>query len=405
MNLKYLTDQQLRWDTRKLVESERALLTQVLFHLKEIESRKLYSDFGYGSLFEYSCKELKYSSDQAVRRIQAMRLLKEIPEVAQKIDSGELSLSNINQAQKHFRHSNIKTKTEKVQLLKSLCNKSVRDGQKEILKIASPTALPPETKKQVTSTHVYVSFNMSEQFEKKLDEVRTLLGPKSFNLTLAELFEHLADLSIQRLTEKKFGKKTVSNSNKFLSLPETGSILNNQSKKSQTKSTLNVQGRNSNANPNQIVQSKKSEENPTLIVQGETYISSPTLNVQGETYKSSPTLNVQGERIQANAVSIGRGEKCKGSQIKESHQPSAFMGPQDPKLNCKVENPQNRYLSQKIKYRIWQKHGHRCAKCDSAYNLQIDHIKPLALGGSNMDENLRLLCFNCNQRSRIEARL
>ena len=32
----------------------------------------------------------------------------------------------------------------------------------------------------------------------------------------------------------------------------------------------------------------------------------------------------------------------------------------------------------------------------------FDHIKPWALGGETSEENLRLLCRNCNQRESIE---
>jgi hypothetical protein len=52
----------------------------------------------------------------------------------------------------------------------------------------------------------------------------------------------------------------------------------------------------------------------------------------------------------------------------------------------------------------WNNYGGRTN--DPRLTWHIDHIKPLALGGaSSAPENLRVLCFNCNQRKRIEARL
>jgi 5-methylcytosine-specific restriction endonuclease McrA len=36
-------------------------------------------------------------------------------------------------------------------------------------------------------------------------------------------------------------------------------------------------------------------------------------------------------------------------------------------------------------------------------NLQKDHIKPPPLGGETNEENLRLLCFHCNQRAAIRV--
>jgi len=95
MQLNHLSDRALLADTKNLAQTERGLLTKVIHHLREIDRRRLYSDLGYGSLFEYAVKELQYSEGQAGRRLQAMRMIKEIPEVERKIASGELNLSNV----------------------------------------------------------------------------------------------------------------------------------------------------------------------------------------------------------------------------------------------------------------------------------------------------------------------
>ncbi len=47
----------------------------------------------------------------------------------------------------------------------------------------------------------------------------------------------------------------------------------------------------------------------------------------------------------------------------------------------------------------------KCVKCGSTHHLKFDHRKPFSLGGKTNAENVRLLCFNCNQRSRIKAKL
>ena len=87
MNLKPLSDKTLLARTLTLAREEREILLQVLWHLKEIEARKLYSDLRCAGLFEYCVKVLKYSEGQASRRISAMRLLKEIPNIAKSIEA------------------------------------------------------------------------------------------------------------------------------------------------------------------------------------------------------------------------------------------------------------------------------------------------------------------------------
>lgn len=363
MNLRHLTDHQLKLDTQNLVQSERALLTQILYHLKEINSRKLYSDYGYKSLFEYACKELKYSSDQTFRRIEAMKLLTELPELANKIDSGELSLSNINQAQKHFKQEVTISKEQKFEILEMLSYKSVREGQKELLKIQDVKPLPEETKKQITPTHTHVSFCMSEELEAKLEHLKSLLGPKSYTLSMADLIEHMAELATAKLTEKKFGKKMISSRIALRCADRTDSILeidDNSMAKNEDPNNSKLEPKDFDAS---ILEYKNSRHSiPECSDHND--VKTNSSNVYEKNCKS--TLNVQSERD----ITMSK---------------------------------RTRYIPKKIRYKIWQKAQHKCQKCESKTNLQIDHLKPFALGGLNSEENLRLLCFNCNQRSRINA--
>jgi 5-methylcytosine-specific restriction enzyme A len=41
--------------------------------------------------------------------------------------------------------------------------------------------------------------------------------------------------------------------------------------------------------------------------------------------------------------------------------------------------------------------GDRCKSCGSKSSLQVDHIIPLAKGGSNDLSNLQTLCEHCNK--------
>lgn len=103
MNLSKVKDEQILTKLKTLVQDERELLIVILHHLREVEKRRLFSELKYSSLFEYAVKELKYSEPQAGRRIQAMRLLKELPQLEEKIQSGDLNLSNLCQARTYFR--------------------------------------------------------------------------------------------------------------------------------------------------------------------------------------------------------------------------------------------------------------------------------------------------------------
>jgi 5-methylcytosine-specific restriction endonuclease McrA len=46
---------------------------------------------------------------------------------------------------------------------------------------------------------------------------------------------------------------------------------------------------------------------------------------------------------------------------------------------------------------VWRRDGGRCAECGSDFDLQYDHLIPLAMGGATSERNLQLLCADCNR--------
>jgi HNH endonuclease len=47
---------------------------------------------------------------------------------------------------------------------------------------------------------------------------------------------------------------------------------------------------------------------------------------------------------------------------------------------------------------VFNRDGGRCVECDSNFDIQYDHIIPVAMGGSSTIENLQILCADCNRR-------
>jgi 5-methylcytosine-specific restriction endonuclease McrA len=46
---------------------------------------------------------------------------------------------------------------------------------------------------------------------------------------------------------------------------------------------------------------------------------------------------------------------------------------------------------------VFERDGGRCVECGSGFDIQYDHVIPLALGGANTVQNLQILCAPCNQ--------
>jgi hypothetical protein len=260
MKLNHLTDETLLRDTSSLVEKERSLNSQILWHLKEIDRRKLFVELKCSSLFDYCVKILKYSESQASRRVSGARLLVDLPGLSQQIEDGSLNLTQLNQASFFFRDEKITTPHEKAAILKKLEGRTTRETE----------TILHEHRKEAVSRNVFLV--VKEETKKKIDSIRNL---------------------------------------KAHSCPDHDSLL-----------------------------SKMCDEvskmwDPTLI----------------------------------KKLSVGSTEA--------------------------------RYVPKMIQVEVWRRDRGECTKCHSTYALELDHIKPFAVGGKTTVENLRLLCRACNQRQRV----
>ncbi len=55
-----------------------------------------------------------------------------------------------------------------------------------------------------------------------------------------------------------------------------------------------------------------------------------------------------------------------------------------------------------VRRQVWQRDKGQCSNCHSTFALEIDHVRPRAVGGPSTLENTRLLCRACNQRAAID---
>ena len=260
MKLNHLTDETLLKDISLLVEKERTLNTRILWHLKEIDRRKLYVELKCSSLFDYCVKILKYSEGQSSRRVSGCRLLQDLPELAGKIEDGSLNLTQLNQANFFFRDEKITKADEKAAIIKKLEGRSTRETERIL----------HEHRKEAVSRNVFLV--VKEETKKKLDKVRDL---------------------------------------KAHSCPDNDSLLG------------------------KMCEEVSKMWDPTLIKRHAT----------GST--------------------------------------------------------EARYVPKMVQAEVWRRDRGECTKCHSTYALELDHIKPFAVGGKTTVDNLRLLCRACNQRQRV----
>jgi hypothetical protein len=77
-----------------LAAAEREVLVELLWHLAEMDHRRLYTDDA-GSLYAYCTRILKMSGTAAARRIVAARMMWRRPVIGDHLANGELTLSTV----------------------------------------------------------------------------------------------------------------------------------------------------------------------------------------------------------------------------------------------------------------------------------------------------------------------
>jgi 5-methylcytosine-specific restriction endonuclease McrA len=50
-----------------------------------------------------------------------------------------------------------------------------------------------------------------------------------------------------------------------------------------------------------------------------------------------------------------------------------------------------------LRYKILERDGFKCCACGATNCLEIDHIIPRSKGGATVEQNLQVLCADCNR--------
>lgn len=194
MNLKHLTNKTLLSDTKSLAAQYRALTTRLLHHLKEIERRRLFSDLGYGSMFEYVVKELGFSETSAIRRLHAARLLADIPEIESKIENGSLNLTNLSMALHVIRNEEIKDEETKKEIIRTIENSTKKQCEEKLKSFARDVPPPPKD--------LILRITISENCKTYVEDLKALLAHRK--LSLADFYEVIFKTALEKFRKEKF---------------------------------------------------------------------------------------------------------------------------------------------------------------------------------------------------------
>ena len=440
--IKQFSNKELLSHTKLLVQKERNIHIQVLRHLAEIDSRKLFFKQGFFSLFDYAVRELGYSEGAAYRRIKAMKLCCALPETANRLQSGRLSLSAASQLQVFFEKQDKKIKEKKALPLKPYegrisVNESggqKKSGEEQIL-IKTPKK--EGLKKEETGEHLKMgdssqnedlnrtlplSQEEKENLVKKVEGCSTRATEKllsetdpSLSLTKREKVRFLGKgkVEVKIVIDEKCHKELeklknlLSHKNPNLSYGELISILSKEALKKHDPRMKSTRQRKKDK-----VQEKPSVKKPEFkdksIELAAT--SAPKSGLKDEILKHLETLSGKPVTSALRSEQIDQYSKEKVTSALRSEQIDQYSKEKatfasKPRHQIKKLS---RYIPSYLRKSIWERDEGQCTyvhhetkrRCTCRHLLQIDHIQPFALGGQTEKENLRLLCAGHNQYRR-----
>lgn len=204
MNLTELKNPELHRQLKNLVQEERKITHQILLHIVEVDRRKLYLSMAFPNLWEYMIS-LGYSAASAQRRIDAARLMAQVPEVGQKIEQGTVTLSQISLLQKTVRQQKIPSgqKDQNLalslpELVQKMENKSTRETE---LMLAQEFDIPLKLQEKKTiqkDESVRIELTLTQEQWQHLQEAQALLSHSLESNSLSAVIDKLAVRCIEQ---------------------------------------------------------------------------------------------------------------------------------------------------------------------------------------------------------------
>jgi hypothetical protein len=178
-NFKKLSDAALIEGFKNLILREKRLGDLILLNLQEMNSRRIYAQLGYGSLFEFLVKYFHLSESSAYQRINAMKLIQSIPQARAALISGETNLSTMAATQGFIRKLESEKKAvlsfqEKKDIFDAVKGKTQKEAQAAFLTINPTAALPANKEKPLTANHTLLQVTVDQETLQLLHEVKNI---------------------------------------------------------------------------------------------------------------------------------------------------------------------------------------------------------------------------------------
>ena len=194
--------------------------SELLSILQQVDAEKVYRHFGYSSLFVYATQALRLSESNAYAFIAVSRKSFEVPQIAEAIAKGTLTVSKAKRVTSVILPENQKEWIEKAQSL------SQRDLEREVVK-HHPKAAVRERFVPIAENRSALHLAISDSLEGQLKRAQDILSQnKKRPVGLEEALEEITKLFLEKKdpllkAERVFNKATRKTMNKKVAVNGT----------------------------------------------------------------------------------------------------------------------------------------------------------------------------------------
>jgi HNH endonuclease. len=206
--IKSLSDKELIKSAEVAVDHELKAAQVVIWHLQEIQKRKLYLTMEFADMYECLIGHFKMSDTTAYGRLKVLKIMEDVPEVSEPLRTGDLNISNLALAHSFMEKHHKKTGEElsaddKRELMGNLMNKSTAEAKEYLARCNPDMALPHDEIRPLTATHSQMKSTISKELVKKIEYLKALISHEHINPTHEELLNMALDAVIEKVEKKK----------------------------------------------------------------------------------------------------------------------------------------------------------------------------------------------------------
>ncbi|MCM2282310.1 MAG: HNH endonuclease [Bdellovibrionaceae bacterium] len=174
------------------VEKLKSCEAELIRCLQEVDRLLVHRFLGYNSLFQYALHALKLSESQSYAYITVARKARELPQLQEAISTGELTVS------KAVRITSVISEENQQKWIGLALELPKRDLEREVAR-ANPRAARPEQARFLDAHTLELNTPLSEAGYKKLERVRELMAYGAGEwISLEKTIEALAEFYLER---------------------------------------------------------------------------------------------------------------------------------------------------------------------------------------------------------------